>query len=65
MNIGDLVKWTFSWVVSKRIANAADDDDTDYGSMVGFLTTEWHSGWHVLWNDGETRTVHRSYLEAL
>ena len=65
MKEGDLVKWTFSWIVSKRF----DCDDFpythDYGSMVGILTTEWHSGWHVLWNDGETRTVHRDYLEAL
>ena len=63
MKKGDLVKWTLSWVVMRR-----DDalwDDVDYSKQVGVLVRKWDLGWYVTWSDGETKRVHRDYLEAV
>ena len=63
MKKGDLVKWTLSWVVMRR-----DDalwDDVDYSKQVGVLVRKWDLGWYVTWSDGETKRVHRDYLETV
>ena len=63
MKVGDLVKWTLSWVIMRR-----DDalwDDVDYSKQVGVLEREWELGWYVTWSDGERKRVHRDYLEAI
>ena len=63
MKVGDLVKWTLSWVVIRR--DEALWDNVDYSKQVGVLEREWEYGWYVTWSNGETRRVHKDYLEAL
>tara|TARA_B100000686_G_scaffold352364_1_gene454093 strand:+ start:482 stop:688 length:207 start_codon:yes stop_codon:yes gene_type:complete len=68
MNIGDLVKWSLSWIVMKRADQKHPNsltDNVDYRKQVGVLVREWDLGWYVTWSDGERRRVHRDYLEAL
>ncbi len=63
MKVGDLVKWTLSWVVMRR-----DDalwDNVDYSKQIGVLEREWELGWYVTWSDRETRRVHKDYLEVI
>ncbi len=63
MKVGDLVKWTLAWVVMRR--DEAILDDVDYSIQIGVLERKWDLGWYVTWSDGETRRVHRDYLEAI
>jgi hypothetical protein len=63
MKVGDLVKWSLSWVVMRR--EDAFWDNVDYRKQIGVLEREWALGWYVTWSDGETKRVHRDYLEAL
>jgi len=63
MKKGDLVKWSLSWVVMRR--DEAIWDDVDYRNQIGVLERKWDLGWYVTWSNGETKRVHRDYLEAL
>jgi len=63
MKVGDLVKWSVSWIAIRR--DEAIWDDVDYRKQVGVLVREWDLGWYVTWSDGEKRRVHRDDLEAL
>ena len=63
MKVGDLEKWTLSWVIMRR--DEALWDDVDYSNQIGILERKWDLGWYVTWSDGETRRVHRDYLEAI
>ena len=62
MKVGDLVKWTLSWCVTR---NGLTFDNVDYRKMVGVLERQWDLGWYVTWSDGQTRRVHKDYLEAI
>jgi len=62
MKIGDLVKWTLSWCVTR---NGSGFDDVDYRGQIGILERKWDLGWYVAWSDGQTRRVHKDYLEAI
>ena len=62
MKVGDLVKWTLSWCVTR---NGMTFDNVDYRKQVGVLERQWELGWYVTWSDGETRRVHKDYLEVL
>ena len=62
MKTGDLVKWTWSWSVMRR---KDAGDNKDYSQQIGVLVRAWDLGWYVTWSDGETKRVHRDYLEVL
>ena len=62
MKKGDLVKWTMVWCVGRKYEQM---DNVDYREQVGVLVREWDLGWYVTWSDGETRRVHKDYLEAI
>jgi len=40
-------------------------DNKDYSQQIGVLVRAWDLGWYVTWSDGETKRVHRDYLEVL
>ena len=68
MEVGDLVKWTLSWIVMKRADQKHPNsltDNVDYSKQVGVLERKWDLGWYVTWSDGRTRRVHKDYLEAI
>jgi len=62
MKEGDLVRWSLSWCVSRK---GSGFDNVDYSKQIGVLERKWDLGWYVTWSDGQTRRVHKDYLEAL
>ena len=62
MKIGDLVRWSLSW-----IAGCVDGNIKDYRNQLGVVMgiSETINCYKVAWNDGKTSDVHRDYLEAL
>ncbi len=62
MDIGDLVKWSLSW-----LASCSDKNIDDYRNQLGVVLgiSETVNCYKVTWSDGQTSDVHRDYLEAL
>ncbi len=63
MDIGDLVKWSLSW-----LASCSDKNIDDYRNQLGFvigISEETVNCYKVAWSDGQINDVHRDYLEAL
>ena len=63
MKVGDLVKWSFSW-----LAGASDDNKIKYREEIGVISArseELHYCWVVAWSDGRVDEVHRDYLVLL
>tara|TARA_Y100000593_G_scaffold85977_1_gene163865 strand:+ start:1113 stop:1301 length:189 start_codon:yes stop_codon:yes gene_type:complete len=62
MKIGDLVKWSLSW-----LAGCSEKNIEDYRNQLGVVTgkSETTHCYKVTWSDGMTSDVHRDYLEAL
>ncbi len=60
MKIGDLVKWSLSWL-------AGCYDTEAYRNQVGIVIgiSEVINCYKVTWTDGQTSDVHRDYLEEL
>ena len=60
---GVLVKWSVPWLVSQEQPLRGM-----YKRQIGFViekTDKPNGCWLVLWNDGEERYVHDSYLEVM
>ena len=62
MEVGDLVKWSLSW-----IADCSDKNIESYRNQLGVVMgiSETVNCFKVSWSDGKTSDVHRDYLEAL
>ena len=63
MKIGDLVKWSLSW-----LAGASKDSHREYSEEIGIISgrsEELHYCWIVAWSSGRVDEVHRDYLVVL
>ena len=65
MKVGDLVKWSASW-----LAGCSDKAVKNYrnqlGVVMGVSVTDHNMDClKVTWSNGKTSDVHRDYLEAL
>ena len=63
MKVGDLVKWSLSW-----LAGASEDNKIKYREEIGIVTaksTDVWACWVIAWSDGRVDEVHRDYLVAL
>jgi len=62
MKVGDLVKWSASW-----LAGCSDKVAKNYRNQLGLVMgiSETINCYKVTWSNGKTSDVHRDYLEAL
>ena len=70
MKVGDLVKWSVTWLAGctdraeKRYHNQSIET---YRKQVGVVMnkSKMVSCYTIIWSNGETSDVHRDYLEVL
>jgi len=63
MKVGDLVKWSLSW-----LSTVSDDNKRMYRDEIGVISArseEIHYCWVVAWSNGRVDEVHRDYLVLL
>ena len=63
MKVGDLVKWSLSW-----LAAASEDNKIKYREEIGVISARSeniHYCWVVAWSDGRVGEVHKDYLVLL
>jgi len=63
MKVGDLVKWTISWIAARARINAYPP--IDYSSMIGIVVDPFDGGAVIRWSDGQERTVHHEFVEVV